>query len=71
MTDIIQVTRWRTADGVEHDSERLASAHVKFRALAIKLDHDIYLRDDVDPEAVLKWIVGNKAAVIELLGLCS
>jgi len=62
-----QVTRWRTSDGVEHETEALAVKHVQFQALAEKLDKDLYLREDVDPQDVLKWITVNKAAILKFL----
>ncbi len=63
---IIEVTAFKTSDGVQFETLQLAEAHEAFQILAKAIDNDLCLRSS-DPEDIVKWIADNKDHVREFL----
>lgn len=62
-----EVTRFVAEDGSEHATREFAEAQERFIALSRQIDRDLYLREDADPDSIVKWIADHARQVREFL----
>lgn len=63
---VIQITKWRSSDGQEHDTQAEAERR-EFAHRIYKMLEDYYDYGDISATDIAKALLENKAEVIELL----